>query len=171
MHALVFGFVVDQNAVHILGEKIAHSAFDEIRIAKGANRRGLIVDALFDGFPSLLEHREVAHDVYHAIYGHGIYSYLYRIWAFFYAVKHIRGHVQKVQAYLLEKDREGMTAQEREASVAREKHVAEVTGKRALQHLRKIVSPFYKPADRREPRGLTEVLDRYARPPREAATA
>ena len=117
------------------------------------------------------EHREVAHDVYHAIYGHGIYSYLYRIWAFFYAVKHIRGHVQKVQAYLLEKDREGMTAQEREASVAREKHVAEVTGKRALQHLRKIVSPFYKPADRREPRGLTEVLDRYARPPREAATA
>ncbi len=29
----------------------------------GANRRELIVDALFDGFPSLLEHREVAYEI------------------------------------------------------------------------------------------------------------
>ncbi len=114
------------------------------------------------------EHREVAHDVYHAIYGHSPYSYAYRIWAFFYAVKHIRGHVRKVQAYLLAKDREGMNAHELAASKAREERVKQVTTRRAKEHLKRILSPFYKPADRTPPPGLLDVLDRYARPPKAA---
>lgn len=117
------------------------------------------------------EHREVAFDVYHAIYGRGVYAYLYRVWAFFFAVRHIRSHVRKVQDYLLEKDREGMSAEEREASIARQKRVAQVTKTHALTHLKKIISPFYKPAMRKPPVGLQDVLDRYARPPRTAAAA
>lgn len=112
------------------------------------------------------EHREVAYEVYKAIYGSGFFSYLYRIWAFFYAVKHIRSHVRRVQTYLLEKDREGMTAEERAESVARQERVAEVTKMHAKAHLKKILSPFYKPALREPPAGLLEVLDRYARPPK-----
>jgi predicted metal-dependent hydrolase len=111
------------------------------------------------------EHREVAHDVYHALFGRGPIAYLYRIWAFFYAVKHIRGHVRKVQTYLLDKDREGMSAEERAASIARQQHVQQVTARHAKAHLKRILSPFYKPADRLPPRGLQEVLDRYARKP------
>lgn len=109
------------------------------------------------------EHREVAHDVYHAIYGRGPFAYAYRVWAFFFAVKHIRGHVRRVQAYLLGKDREGMTADELAASMAREERVQVVTNKRAMSHLKRIVSPFYKPRLRTPPKGLDLVLERYAK--------
>ena len=78
-------------------------------------------------------------------------------------MKHIRSHVRRVQAYLLEKDREGMTPDEREASIARQKRVQDVTAKHAKMHLKRILSPFYKPALRTPPAGVQEVLDRYAR--------
>jgi predicted metal-dependent hydrolase len=110
------------------------------------------------------EHREVAHEVYHTLFGNGPIAYFYRVWAFFYAVKHIRRHVRKVQAYLLDKDREGMTPEELEASIARQKHVQQVIGSKARAHLKMILSPFYKPADRVAPAGLGEVLARYAKP-------
>lgn len=109
------------------------------------------------------EHREVAHDVYHALFGRGPFAYLYRIYGFIYAVKHIRTHVRRVQTYLLEKDREGMTAEERAASIARQQRVQDVTSRHAKAHLRRILSPFYKPALRTPPAGLAEVLERYAR--------
>lgn len=115
------------------------------------------------------EHREVAHDVYHALFGHGVFSYLYRVWAFFYAVKHIRAHVRRVQAYLLAKDREGMNPDELAASIAREERVKAATKRRAVKHLKMIISPFYKPARRTAPAGLQEVLDRFARKPASAA--
>jgi predicted metal-dependent hydrolase len=115
------------------------------------------------------EHREVAHDLYHALFGRGPVAYFYRVWAFFYAAKHIRNHVQKVQEYLLAKDRESMSEEEIAASIARQRHVEEVTTRHAKAHLKRILSPFYKPGDRTPPRGLLEVLDRYARQP--AATA
>ena len=109
------------------------------------------------------EHREVAHDVYHALFGRGPVAYVVRIWGFFYAVKHIRAHVRLVQSYLLETDRAGMTAEERAASIARQQHVQEVTGRHAKAHLKRILSPFYKPALRTPPHGLNDVLERYAR--------
>lgn len=63
-----------------------------------------------------------------------------------------------------------MNAEERAASIARQQHVQQVTARHAKAHLKRILSPFYKPADRLPPRGLQEVLDRYARKPA-AATA
>lgn len=117
------------------------------------------------------EHREVAHDLYHALFGRGPVAYVYRVWAFFYAVKHIRAHVRKIQDYLLSKDREGMSPDELAASIARQKRVQEVTARHAVQHLKRIVSPFYKPADRIAPTGLQDVLDRYARKAPQLAVA
>ncbi|MES2289085.1 MAG: metal-dependent hydrolase [Pseudomonadota bacterium] len=111
------------------------------------------------------EHREVAHNVYHALFGTGPIAYVYRIWAFFYAVKHLRSYVRKIQDYLLAKDREGMSALELEQSIARQKHVQDVTARRAKEHLKVILSPFYKPARRTAPSGLQDVLDRYAKKP------
>jgi uncharacterized protein len=106
------------------------------------------------------EHREVAHEVYHALYGKNrLTAYLWRIYGFFYAIRHIRAHTAKVTAYLLEADRATMTAEERAASVEREKAVAAATSKRAKAHLKDILSFNYNPAIRTAPRGLHALLD------------
>jgi predicted metal-dependent hydrolase len=115
------------------------------------------------------EHREVCHDVYHTLYGRGPFAYAYRIWAFFYAVKHIRTHVVKVQNYLLGKDREGMNEEELAASLERERKVNEVTERRAKEHLKSILSPFYAPGKRAPARGVLDYLKRYEKRTAEAA--
>jgi len=109
------------------------------------------------------EHREVAHEVYHTLFGRGPFAYAYRVWAFFYAVKHLRSYVQRAETYLLSVDRAGMTAEELEASLARQRRVRQATGRRAKEHLKVILSPFYKPAKRVAPAGLQDVLDQFAR--------
>ncbi|MDB5423255.1 MAG: hypothetical protein JWQ29_671 [Phenylobacterium sp.] len=111
------------------------------------------------------EHREVAHEVYHALFGKNpVSAYLYRIYGFFYAITHIRKHVARVTEYLLAKDREGMTPEEIERSKERQAAAQKVMGKRAAEHLKAILSPFYKPANRPEPRGVQDVLRRYETP-------
>ena len=105
------------------------------------------------------EHREVAHSVYQKLYGKTpIIGYLYRIYGFFYAAKHIRAHTARVAQYLLSVDRENMTEQELEESRAREEYVNKVNKSRAREHLRQILSPFYDPAKRPKPRGVDEYL-------------
>lgn len=108
------------------------------------------------------EHREVAFDVYHALYGNGLFAYLYRIYGFYCAVTHIRAHTQRVTAYLLAKDREGMSEAELAASKARERDVERRTSKRAKEHIRAILSWNYSPAKRPTPRGLQAYLDQLS---------
>jgi uncharacterized protein len=110
------------------------------------------------------EHREVMHDLYHALYGRGVGAYLFRIWAFFFATKHILHHVTAVSEVLLAKDREGMTAEELVASKAREKAVKARAAKHAKEHMLEILSPFYNPAKRKPPRGVMEILARSEAP-------
>jgi uncharacterized protein len=105
------------------------------------------------------EHREVAFDVYHALYGNGLFAYLYRLYGFYCAITHIRGHGQRVSEYLLTKDREGMNESEVAASRARAQEVNTRTSKRAREHLKAIVSWSYNPAKRPTPRGLQAYLD------------
>jgi len=105
------------------------------------------------------EHREVAHDVYHALFGKNkLWAYLYRLYGFFYAVAHISTHGKRISAYLLGKDREGMTPEQLEASLARQKHANAVLKRRAWAHSKEILSPSYNPRARTAPRGLTEYL-------------
>jgi uncharacterized protein len=109
------------------------------------------------------EHREVAHEVYHALYGgNKLFAWAYRIYGFITAIRHIRAHTQRVTDYLLETDRAGMTDAERLASVEREKAVATATSKRAKEHLKAIFSINYDPATRPAPRGVQALLDQMS---------
>jgi uncharacterized protein len=108
------------------------------------------------------EHREVAFDVYHELYGNGLFAYLYRLYGFICAIKHIRGHTARVTAYLLGKDREGMSEVELAESIAREKAVARATSKRAKEHLKAIFSWNYDPKNLPAPRGVQALLDQMS---------
>jgi uncharacterized protein len=106
------------------------------------------------------EHREVAHEVYHALYGKNrVFAWLYRVYGFFCAIRHIRKHTARVSEYLLSVDRAAMTDAERAASVEREKAVAAATSRRAREHLKAILSFNYDPASRPAPRGVQALLD------------
>jgi predicted metal-dependent hydrolase len=105
------------------------------------------------------EHREVAFDVYHALYGNGLFAWGYRLYGFYCAITHIRAHTRRVTDYLLTKDRAGMNEGALAASLAREKDVSSRTSKRAKEHLKAIMSWNYNPATRPAPRGLQVWLD------------
>lgn len=110
------------------------------------------------------EHREVMHDLYKALYGNGLFAYLYRVYGFFYSTYHINKAVSGVAQALLAKDREGMTPAELAASKAREKEIQKRAMKHALRHLRNIISPFYDPSKRKPPRGVLEILAKATAP-------
>ena len=109
------------------------------------------------------EHREVAFKVYQKLYGkNDLWSgWLYRVYGFLFAAVHLIGYGKRVGAYLIAKDRERLGADERAASVAREREFAKTTGKRALPELLKVLSPFYDPARTIAPAGLSAYLSRY----------
>lgn len=46
-------------------------------------------EAFLRYLPEGFEHRSVCYDVYNALYGKGIRSYLYRLYGFVYAIAHI----------------------------------------------------------------------------------
>jgi uncharacterized protein len=106
------------------------------------------------------EHREVAHEVYHELYGQNrLFAWAYRLYGFFCAIKHIRGHTARVTEYLLSVDRAGMSEAELAASLEREKAVVAATSKRAREHLKAILSFRYDPASRPAPRGVQDLLN------------
>lgn len=109
------------------------------------------------------EHREVAFKVYQRLYGRGdiLNGWLYRVYGFLFAVVHLMGFGKRVGKYLLDRDRESMTPEEREASVAREKEFARTTGKRAMPELFKVLSPFYDPGRAEAPADALPYLTQY----------
>jgi hypothetical protein len=110
------------------------------------------------------EHREVVHSVYSALFGRGPVAYFRRIYGFFFATSHILRNINKIGDHLLEREREGMTADQLVASKARQKQVAKLAGKHFFRHLRAILSPWYDPSKRQPPRGVSEVLARANAP-------
>ncbi|MES3021821.1 MAG: metal-dependent hydrolase [Pseudomonadota bacterium] len=107
------------------------------------------------------EHREVAFQVYHAIYGKGLFSYLYRLYALFYAVVHIRSHAERVAKYLLSVDRAKMTPEQVEASRASEKAVGSKVGKATLPRLLGVLSPFYDPGKKSASPAMRVFLEQF----------
>lgn len=108
------------------------------------------------------EHRTVCSDVYHELSGlDPVSRYFYRLYGYFYALVHLGKFSKAASAYLLEKDRAGMTPEQLEASIARQKAVKKRIMKRMLPMMLKIVSPFYDPAKRRNPVGSREFLDGF----------
>ena len=107
------------------------------------------------------EHRTVCYDLYTALYGDSLYSYLYRVWAFVYACKHIGAHTKKIKSYLIAKDRENMTPAELKESKRREKLVDKRIAKASFKRLKTVFSPFYDPGKKIPSPGMAEILAAY----------
>jgi hypothetical protein len=108
------------------------------------------------------EHRSVMNDTYHALFGGGLYSYLYRLYGFVCAIVHISGHINKISAALIDEDRKSMGPDEIKASEARAQRIKQATAKRAGGHIKRILSPFYNPETRPRARGVEQTLERFA---------
>ncbi|MBG6287017.1 metal-dependent hydrolase [Pseudomonas nitroreducens] len=108
------------------------------------------------------EHREVCFQVYETLYGKGLFAYLYRVWAFIYAVKHIGTHTAKVSAYLNDMDREKMTPEERDRSLERQKILKSKISKASRSRLLRVLSPFYNPGKMVPSPGMAALLARFS---------
>jgi predicted metal-dependent hydrolase len=108
------------------------------------------------------EHRHVAYQVFHALYGRKslIAAYFYRLYGFFCTMRHLGGWTARVNAYLIGKDRETMTADELKLSRKRERVVKRRLLLNFLPQLLRVLSPFYDPSKLRAPRGMGEFMGR-----------
>lgn len=113
------------------------------------------------------EHRDVAFKLYMALTARGslwrriYYGYFYRIWMTRFAIQHMAKHSRRARNHLLEVDRSAMTLEERNTSVERENTMLWQIGTLLKKGTRALYSPFYHPARKRWPRGLSEVLKQY----------
>ena len=112
------------------------------------------------------EHREVAYAVYHELFGRKSLfdGWIYRVYGFLFAARHLMAFGNRAGDYLLAQDRKTMEPAERRASVAREKAFKKKLAAVALPELLKVLSPFYNPAKRRAPEGLAQYLQRFEAP-------
>jgi predicted metal-dependent hydrolase len=109
------------------------------------------------------EHRDVAYRVYKALFGNKSWfnGYVYRIWGFFCAMKHLGSWGNRVTAYLIAKDREEMSAAQLSESLARERTYKRAIRKHYLPQLLRVLGPSYDPRLAwPEPRGMSEFMQR-----------
>jgi predicted metal-dependent hydrolase len=108
------------------------------------------------------EHRHVAFQVFHALYGRKsrFDAYFYRVYGFLCTMRHLGGWTARVNAYLIGKDRQSMSPTELALSKQREKFYRRKLLLKFLPQLVRVLSPFYDPAKLKTPRGLTEFMDR-----------
>jgi predicted metal-dependent hydrolase len=129
--------------------------FDEF--FEGANQE--VVDLWRWHLAEEYEHRSVMHEVFHQLYGKNpVTGYLWRIYGFYYCMRHMSGFAKRAARMVLAKDRAGMTQEQLARSVANEKRVGKAMVRPAIRHLLEILSPFYQPARRRPPRGVQAYL-------------
>ncbi len=107
------------------------------------------------------EHREVCFKLYKALYGNGFFAWLYRLYGFVYAVKHIGGHTRRLAEAMIAKDRVHMNEAEKQASEERLAAYQKKIKKSSLKRLLQVLSPFYNPARRVPSPGMAELLARY----------
>jgi len=105
------------------------------------------------------EHRSVCFEVHRALAGR--WSYVTRLYGFFYALRHLMGFGKNVSDALIATDRATMTEEERQRSIAREKAYRSRLARFTLPRLFKVLSPFYNPLTRRQPRGAEQLLLQY----------
>jgi predicted metal-dependent hydrolase len=108
------------------------------------------------------EHRTVCSDVYNELCGlNPAARYFYRLYGYFYALKHLGAFQSATSAYLLRTDRAEMTPAELQESLTRQKALKKRLLKSALPAMLKVLSPFYDPAKRRSPRGHEAFLEQF----------
>jgi predicted metal-dependent hydrolase len=105
------------------------------------------------------EHRMVAFNLYHRLYGKGrVRAYLYRVFGFFTSAAHIQKYVLRTQKTMIDTDRATMTEEEIAKSKQRARQSQRQSAKQSLGVLRAL-SPFYTP-----PTNLDAVLSSYDAP-------
>lgn len=112
------------------------------------------------------EHREVCYRLFKALYARSLWGkfwngWLYRCYGFVSALKHLGAYSQNVSRTLIEADRRKMTPEQLERSKADEAAYGAVMKAHFMPQLKKVFSPFYNPAKKREPRGMREYLSRF----------
>ena len=103
------------------------------------------------------EHRSVCHDVYAAVSG----NYFMRMYGLIYSFFHLNKYLQERIKIFLEQYREGMTLEERKASIKREKAFNRRYFKWALPRMFTIMIPFYDPGKAKAHPRLQHALKRY----------
>ncbi|HEY6868569.1 MAG TPA: metal-dependent hydrolase [Novosphingobium sp.] len=112
------------------------------------------------------EHRNVCFDLYHALYGRGLWNaiwngYFYRLYGFLFAVRHLNtGYMERMYDYLTGVDKARMSEAERADFAADEKRFRKFLLRTALPLLSNFL-PWYNPSRKRLPRGLMEYLKRF----------
>lgn len=109
------------------------------------------------------EHRSVAFDVYQTLFArrNPIAGYFYRLYGFFFALKHLGGCSRRVTDYLLSVDRAAMTPEERAQSVAREALFKKTYARLMIPKLLMVLSPFYNPGKKKVPPALARYLEAF----------
>ena len=112
------------------------------------------------------EHRDVCYRLFRALYAQSLWQrfwngWLYRLYGFFCAVRHLGAYSKAVRRYLIETDRATMTPVELARSHRNLKAVAALTRRSMLPALLQVLSPFYDPARKPPPRGLEGYLTRF----------
>jgi predicted metal-dependent hydrolase len=128
------------------------------------------------------EHRTVCYDLYHALFGRGIWKaivngYFYRLYGFLYAMFHLQGYMAKMLDYMLAIDRQAMSAGQKAKLDEDLKALKAFQRSTALPQLLKNFLPWYDPARKRAPKGMEAYLRAFepggamARPERGPAAA
>jgi predicted metal-dependent hydrolase len=111
------------------------------------------------------EHRTVIHRLYHRLYGQPkVIAWPYRLYGFFFSLRHFGGHVDRMTRYLLSVDHASLDAPARAEAAARMKAVRRQM-RLSMQMTRKalnVLSPGYDPARLPKPRDYEAVLARYS---------
>ena len=106
------------------------------------------------------EHRDVVFRVYRALFGQRrLISYFYRVYGLISAMRHLGAWGNRVTAYLIERDRQGLGSEELRLSKARERHYKRAILRRYLPQLLRAFNPAYDPTTAwPEPRGMREFV-------------
>lgn len=112
------------------------------------------------------EHREVCYNLYHAMFGRGIWKaikngYFYRIYGAIFAMRHLNGYMDRMFEYMLEIDRQSMNFAQKAKLDADIKELKDFQKRNTLPQLLKILLPWYNPARKPTPKGMYEYLRRF----------
>jgi len=116
------------------------------------------------------EHRTVCYDAFKTLFAQGwwrsiVFGYCYRVWAFFYAARHINSYTRRCADALLAIDRQCMSPEQLKRSKEREQRQNKLIGRASLRRLVKVLLPWYNPKHKPMPQNMRELLERYAATP------
>jgi uncharacterized protein len=101
------------------------------------------------------EHRNVAYDVYQALFG----GYFYRLRAQYDFMRDLRLLTRDAVKYMLTEDTQQMSPEEELASRQRFAEIRQRESRLVRSRLARVLSPFYTPHELRQPKGISELLE------------